>query len=1835
MHYLLISFFLCICHQMAFGKTPNAKEQNDSAVDISVINLEGEPNAIVNGCVCAITGAYIDSEVDLVVPGAQPIVIQRNFSGSKKSTWGGWHLNHEASIFFYEFNRDSEHIFRINSSEGSGVNFRYQCSFVDTKAPPLTLMENDIEKGLTNCGSGVISGRTNHKNSQISPFKTRESGVLYWRMDVGSGAKRYFIQSKEQKITHGTTYKIGADITPNGNQFIYMPEEDNDTVLINANNTKGEKIASVKRIMSSRDFKKKPQVLYQSCDKRTVTYQFEEKDNRYYLTSVNRPNAPNQKYLYTPSSQDDERHILTRKTLPEGRFLEIDHYREQGNKVAGKMIALSEDSPCLDRIKQLKAPVGSDETAHVTHSFVYDINFNERTLQPEAGYTLVYDAYNKKSHRYEYDENYRLTNVIKYMNEKEYRADYLFWGYGDDTGNLTSRVIEESGKPRFCRYLQYDIQGNILEDQIWGDLTGSNPMPLKVDDEGIPKENGCDVYAKKYKYTKDGFNLPVREIDGRKTTTMAYVPNTDLIAHRFISDDTRIWQREFYSYDENAVLVKKIIDDGSSHDPLNLSNVTERTITYITPRKKMPIGLPQIIEEKYLDLSTQKEILIQKTVNTHSTEGHLLQQDRYDSNSILAYSLFWEYDAFGNVIRETNALGEVIERKYDKNNNLIYEKGPRQDVHKEYFYDYSNRLIREEEVHASGLRLVITHKYNLLNQRTGTTDIFGNETNFYYDDCGRLIKTEYPEVANEQGKLKRPTVTTEYDVFDHPIITTDAEGNVTRQTYNIRGKPTLIQYPDGTQESFEYNLDGTLKKGIAKNGNATLYTYDCFGRCTQQEVYSKANTLLKTTTSIYSAFHLISTTDAEGNVTKYRYDGAGRLLEVLKNDSRTEYEYDSLGRSHITREWYGDSTEACRVTIKSYDLLNRVLEERVEDGAHPGTPLRLISSVYDAEGNLICQTQHTDAGLASTFTEYNARKQPVKITDPLGNVTHIAYNYSAMNAYGQCVLETTSTDPLGNQTITMMNTQNKVGAIVKKNSLGKIIAKKELFYSGIGDCQYAIETVITPNAPDRQVITTWQYDAQHNLRDLVEAQGTPEQKQTHYHYNAFGQKETIIKPDGNKIFHEYDDMGRLSTFKGSDDSFSYSYEYDRNDNLICIKDLIHGTSNLRIFEADRLMQEQLDSGLVVKYRYDHLERPVHVTLPDQSCVKYQYDALYLKKVLRQDSKEGLLYSHSYQVHDLSGRVVEEQLPGKCNKSKYRYDLLGRPKQIETTNWKEELSYDAVGNLIDAQVKDETTCHYSYDDLYQLKTESGFAEHTYSSDSLYNCVKKDGIPRTFNALNQLQKQGEARFSYDANGNMILQVKEGKETQFAYDALDRLITVTQGDSKAHYTYDALNRRVSKQISLFDGKKWQITEKKNFIYQGQNEVGSCNAAGKIVELRILGNGKGAEIGSAVALEIGGRVGIPLYDHNGNIVSVLDSETGAQCESYRYSGFGEETIFDSFGNTLQKSEFGNPWRFSSKRVDEETGFVYFGRRYYDPSTCRWISPDPLGLQAGPNLYAYVMNNPLMHIDLYGLAGFYGTPRYSLGVGFGKALQFIGDHIIPIPVIRDYVASWGSVFSNQSRYEQGHSSNLTVGNRRMNDKMVCSAVNGIWTIYEGFKSTISSMSNAMDGELIRGTYNGSHGFINDIMECIGQILNIRTNSVDKLVDNLREALQQVGPDGQIHHFAHSQGGLVTYRALQKLSPQECNQINVYTFGTAQIINAEEFNLASAINYISWNDPVPFIANPIGCTKAILGKNNCVKFLKSDTLPFADHSLTKDGTYHRQFQRVAKKIQTNHSVVEK
>ena len=94
---------------------------------------------------------------------------------------------------------------------------------------------------------------------------------------------------------------------------------------------------------------------------------------------------------------------------------------------------------------------------------------------------------------------------------------------------------------------------------------------------------------------------------------------------------------------------------------------------------------------------------------------------------------------------------------------------------------------------------------------------------------------------------------------------------------------------------------------------------------------------------------------------------------------------------------------------------------------------------------------------------------------------------------------------------------------------------------------------------------------------------------------------------------------------------------------------------------------------------------------------------------------------------------------------------------------------------------------------------------------------------------------------------------------------------------------------------------------------------------------------------------------------------------EAYRYNAYGQP---------LQASTVGNPYMFTGRRFDSETGLYYYRNRYYSPGLRRFVEPDPIGFEGGMNLYAYVGNDPGNYLDPW---GFIKLPWVSILFSFGS----------------------------------------------------------------------------------------------------------------------------------------------------------------------------------------------------------------------------------------------------------
>lgn len=144
--------------------------------------------------------------------------------------------------------------------------------------------------------------------------------------------------------------------------------------------------------------------------------------------------------------------------------------------------------------------------------------------------------------------------------------------------------------------------------------------------------------------------------------------------------------------------------------------------------------------------------------------------------------------------------------------------------------------------------------------------------------------------------------------------------------------------------------------------------------------------------------------------------------------------------------------------------------------------------------------------------------------------------------------------------------------------------------------------------------------------------------------------------------------------------------------------------------------------------------------------------------------------------------------------------------------------------------------------------------------------------------------------------------------------------------------------------------------FVYDGQNVIEEVDATGSLMAHYTYSLG----IDESLAMLRGNITSYHQADGLGSVTSLSDSK-GSLVSTYEY---------DSFGNlTTSTGTLSNPFRYTGREFDVETGFYFYRARYYAPNIGRFISEDPIGfVGVTVNLYVYVLNNPVNFIDPYGL---------------------------------------------------------------------------------------------------------------------------------------------------------------------------------------------------------------------------------------------------------------------------
>ena len=861
---------------------------------------------------------------------------------------------------------------------------------------------------------------------------------------------------------------------------------------------------------------------------------------------------------------------------------------------------------------------------------------------------------------------------------------------------------------------------------------------------------------------------------------------------------------------------------------------------------------------------------------------------------------------------------------------------------------------------------------------TSTVDRNGNTTKYTYDSNGLLTTITDPvglvtTLSYQNGMLSSVT---------------DPANRVTTFQHDANGNLTKIIDPDGSEYSYTYDNKHLMTSETDPNGNKHEINYSFAGRFQSMDFADGSSKQLSPSIekglvdiskgegdsvenpapNVLASEVNSTVTDGNGNVTTINTDNFGGVTASTDNCC--------LGRINNTeRNDDGLPTKITRadgaVTTNTYDGNGNLLTSTAESiGA-------TTQFTYDPEFNQV--TSITDPNGNKTTITYDANGNPIEVVDAFDNKTTQTYNSQG--------LLTSVTNPIGNTTIFTYDNNGNLEKITDPLSNVSTLETDEA-----GNVIKSIDA--KGNA------TQFSYDDMNRLVQTMDANNNV----TKYSYDANGNLTQVIYANNNVTSFAYDSMDRLVTNTdplGKSDTFTY----DGNGNLVTTTDRKGQTINFQYDSINQLIKKTLPGNLVTNFSYDLTGNLKSVTDPD-SKLAFTYDGVdRLTSVATTGSPNQPNVTINY-TYDLNGnrKTMIDSLTGTTNylydalnsvtgitnpanqSVSFDYDSLSRrtlttlPNGVTTdvaydaNNQLASLqhkrgatiissfgySYDDVGNRTSMNttrtgVTVNNNLNYVYDDIYQLTQATRplltQSDETFSYDSLGNRLSSDGqtTNSTIGTANRLLDDTTFAYNYDDNGNLIQKVDKATNatTTYTYDAENQLIQISMPNGiVAKYRYDGLGRRIEKDV---DGT---ITR---YVYDKEDILMEFDGSNS----KIVSYTHGLGIDEPLIMERDGSSFFYHTDGLGSITDLTDS-SGAISQSY---------VYDSFGNIDQQVGFTvNPYTYTGREFDPESGLYYYRARYYNAEAGRFINEDPIGLLGGLNLYGYANNNSINLIDSFGL---------------------------------------------------------------------------------------------------------------------------------------------------------------------------------------------------------------------------------------------------------------------------
>jgi RHS repeat-associated protein len=664
-----------------------------------------------------------------------------------------------------------------------------------------------------------------------------------------------------------------------------------------------------------------------------------------------------------------------------------------------------------------------------------------------------------------------------------------------------------------------------------------------------------------------------------------------------------------------------------------------------------------------------------------------------------------------------------------------------------------------------------------------------------------------------------------------------------------------------------------------------------------------------------------------------------------------------------------------------------------------------ISQYYDGFGNLVSKhiwDSNKGVWIEEVENRFDNQNQIVDSTNSNGDVNAVEYN-----AWGDISV---FKDPFGNlrKSIYTLKSNSRIDYFIAKEniSLESSDAIKENVVETLYDIRgNIIETIQYPFWPDKKepikreytydtvgnilsqkdgngYITNFEYDKLNRLNAVI----NPLNERTEYHYDVFGNLNSVKQSDGTTIWEtqkEYNELNNLAS-KTYPASGKETYEISPIGNLESKTDLNQNTHEYSYDGLNRLFTSQINNQ---KYKYYYQSNPFgpekieEINTDDNSVVgsdSYQYNyAGYIAS--HKNYTLGLVQQTSYTYDQLNRITRLVDLKGFATNYRYEKNRLSRVqtngKQLESFQDSTSVNYEYFS---DGKIKSLTypplsdgkkiKVVYTYDKLNRLDTVVNYIGSTIKSDFKYKYDNNDNITSitssgsetqyVYDKVNRLKEitrpnGSKITYSYDSRGNRTqltgLDDIKFEDTSYQYNALDQLESVKKGNKESTYLYNTEGLRSMKTV---DSNKVLY----NYDQQGR-VISESDGSAQTQANYVWGHDR-----VFVKLDKSGgteKQYYYLYNGHGDVIEIVDSN-GTSVNSYQY---------DEWGNIKQQVEgTKNPFKYAGEVYDEESGLYYLRARYYDPSMGRFISKDtyegnitnPLSL----NQYTYVGNNPLIYVD-------------------------------------------------------------------------------------------------------------------------------------------------------------------------------------------------------------------------------------------------------------------------------